>query len=300
MEQHITEKLPHVRSVLVVRHGQLVFEKYYQETDRNSYHEVASVTKSFTSALVGVALKLGYIKSLDQKMMDFFPEYVRPDSDPKTKEITLKHLLTMTTGRTWSERDLERWTTSGDWFKYAVDLPMSEALPGTKFNYETPASHQLLRIVAKTSGMSASKFAETHLFKPLGISTPQWRADYQGHNTGGFGISMKARDLAKFGYLYLHQGEWDGKQIIPADYVKESTRKQNEGGFPENEGYGYQWWVTTVKGHEAYFAGGFGGQFIYVVPDLDIVVIIASNLDRPHIENRNIVGEFIIPAVVKK
>ena len=294
LPQHIEEKLAHIRSFLIVRHGYLVFEKYYQGCEQNDYHEVASVTKSFTSALVGIALKGEYLKSLDQKMMDFFPDYATSD----IVNITLGHLLTMTSGFRWNDINFPRWTRSDNWIKFAVERPIVNE-PGEKFNYDTPAAHLLSGILAKATGISTLKFASKYLFEPLGIAQPQWSTDPQGYNTGGHGAAFRSRDLAKFGYLYLNNGMWDGKQVISSNFVQTSTQKQNEGGFPENEHYGYLWWVTTVEGHHAYFAGGFGGQFIYIVPELDLVVVITSNLDRPHMENRNIVGEFIIPAILE-
>jgi CubicO group peptidase (beta-lactamase class C family) len=295
MGRHVEISLPHVRSVLVVRRGYIVFERYYQGTDRNTHHQVASVTKSFTSALLGVALKQGHIKSLDQKVTDYFPEYVRPDTAPAVKAITVRQLLTMTSGLEWSEGDTGRLTGADNWVQFTLSLPASNA-PAGRFNYNSAASHLLSGVLTRATGMSAARFADKHLFGPLGIASVQWPADPQGHSIGGFSMSLKSRDMAKLGYLYLNDGRWEGKQIIPSEYVKESTRKQSEGGFPEGESYGYQWWVTSVKGHPAYFAGGFGGQFLYVIPDLDIVVAITSNLDRPHMENRNIVAEFVVPA----
>jgi CubicO group peptidase (beta-lactamase class C family) len=140
--------------------------------------------------------------------------------------------------------------------------------------------------------MPASEFARTFLFEPLGISTWQWPVD-----SGRDGMSLRPRDMAKLGYLYLKRGLVGGKQVVPAHFVRQSTRRQIQGGFPENEGYGYYWWVTTIKGHAAFYAGGFGGQYILMVPDLDVVIVITSNPDRPHLENRTVIANRVIAAI---
>jgi CubicO group peptidase (beta-lactamase class C family) len=245
---------------------------------------------------VGIALQQGYLKSLDQKVIDFFPEYATPDLDPRTTAITINNLLTMTSGFDWSEESPWSWPQGGDWIKYILDTPMS-SVPGRKFTYDTPAVHLLSAVLTRNASMSTLDFADRYLFKPLGIATPQWQADPQGRNNGGRGLFLRAPDMAKFGYLYLNDGLWDGTQIVPVNWVRESTQKQSEGGFPEHESYGYLWWVTTTQGHAAYFAAGYGGQYIDVVPDLDLVVVITSNLDQAHLENRKIVDQFVLPAI---
>lgn len=295
--QHIVDELPHIRSVLIVRHGHRVFEEYYQGLDEDDLHQVASVTKSFTSALIGIALQEGYLETLNQRMIDFFPEYATLDIDPRVSDITLGHLLTMTSGFRWNDSRAWTWMDSEDWIAYALGRPIAHE-PGQRFNYDTPSSHLLSGVITKETGMTALEFADEHLFGPLGISERQWPTDPQGYSAGGHAASFRTRDLAKLGYLYLNWGVWDGRQIVPAPYVEESTREQSEGGPPEGERYGYLWWITTVEGYAAYFAGGYGGQFIYIVPDQDIVVVITSNVDRSHIENRGVVGEFIIPAIL--
>jgi CubicO group peptidase (beta-lactamase class C family) len=295
MQTFIKVNRPAVYSVLVVRHGYLVYEKYFRG-DATQDYEVASVTKSVTSMLVGIAMQQGYIKNLDQKLQDFFPEYVKQDMDARTRAITLKNLLTMTSGFAWSEETPWSWPQSGDWVRYVIEGTMA-AEPGLKFTYDTAAVHLLSGILTKVTGTSTLDFANRSLFQPLGIAKPQWEADPQGRNNGGRGLFLRARDMAKLGYLVLNDGLWDGQQIVPADWVRASTTKQNEGGFPEQTSYGYLWWVTTTNGHDAYYAAGYGGQFIYVIPDLDLVVVITSNPDHAHNENKTIVADFVIPAV---
>jgi CubicO group peptidase (beta-lactamase class C family) len=298
MHQYIIEQLPHVRSALVVRHGYLVFEKYYQGYDETFDFEVASVTKSITSALVGIALQKGYLQSLDQRVIDSFPEYMTSGLDPQTNEITLKQLLTMTAGFDWSEETAWKWPVQNDWLEFSIRMPaLPKTPPGQKFAYNTPSVHLLSGVLTKATQTSMLEFADRYLFQPIGIAFPTWDTDPKGYYIASSGLFLKPRDMAKIGFLYLNNGQWDGKEIISADWVKLSTQMYSEGGFPEYTNYGYLWWVTNIDGYSAYFAAGYGGQLIYVIPDADIVVVITSKLDRPHPENKEIVSKFIIRAI---
>jgi len=285
-DEFIQERLPDAFSLLVVRNGYLVFEKYYSWGSPHKYAVVHSVTKSVTSALVGIALEKGYLQSLDQKLIEFFPEYVTDDLDPRKKEISLKHLLTMSSGFRWDDRgpSMRDWYTSSDWFRSAIQLPM-ENNPGEVFNYNSATSHLLSGILSRSIRTSTLHFARQNLLEPLGIKSAYWHQDPQGNYIGGFGLGLSARDLAKIGFLYLNNGYWDGQSIVPERWVKESTAKQIQvvshpiyGAF----GYGYQWWVKKVDGCSSYRAWGRRGQFIVVVPELDLVMAVTSNPNLPH------------------
>ena len=291
LQEHIKKNLPHMRSVLVIRHGYLVFEEYFQGVP-NDYQNLASVTKSVVSALIGIALQEGYIQSLDQKVVDFYPEYVTPDTDPRISDITLEHLLTMTSG-------LERETEFGeDWFKSTLEQSVS-GMPGKAFHYNDSAAHLLSGILTRTTHVTALEFANKYLFQPLGIPIPPWETDPQGNNVGGDGLSLRPREMAKIGYLYLNQGLWNGQQLIPAEWVRTATQKHVAADIL-NDDYGYLWWVTTVEGHAAYYAAGFGGQFIYIVPDLDLVVVMTGNASFPELtQHLEIVRQFLLPAISK-
>lgn len=297
LDQRITGDFPHIYSVLVVRSGYLVFEKYYHGFHSEIPFEVASVTKSFTSALFGIALREKYIESIEQKLADFFPEYITPSTDPRVARITLRHLLTMTAGFDWSEEGPWGWPQGQNWMRYILNTPIAYE-PGSRFGYNTPSIHLLSGVLTKQTGMSTMSFAERYLFKPLGIQPAKWLTDPQGFYNGGTGLWLTARAMAKFGYLYLNDGYWDGRQVIPADWVKASTQKQSEGGFPEHRSYGLLWWTTVDRGHPAYYAAGYGGQLIYVIPDLDVVVVITSDNQKAHPENKDLIGEYIVSAVV--
>lgn len=298
MNSYIKKKLPHIRSVLVVKNGYLVFDKYYQSYGKNDLLAINSATKTITSALIGIAINKGYLKGTDQKITEFFPEYVTNKMDPQFKKISIENLLTMTSGLDWVDDDMYKPEVHVNAIKYAFGLKVLTK-PGEKFNYNTLGSQILSAIITKTTKMSELEFADKYLFGPLGINKREWKTDEQGYNLGGFELYLRTQDMAKFGYLLLNKGAWDGKQIIPPDWVSNMTKKHNDGGLPHGENYGYHCWVTKVKGYDAYFAGGYGGQFIYVVPALDLVVAISSNIDMHHEENRDIISKYIIPSIEK-
>jgi CubicO group peptidase (beta-lactamase class C family) len=285
-DEFIQNRLPDAYSLLVIKNGYLVFEKYYSYGSREKYAVVHSVTKSVTSALIGIALDKGYLNSVDQKLVDFFPEYITDESDPMKKEISLRHLLTMSAGFKWNDRGLSmrNWYLSSNWVKSAIQLPQENA-PGDIFNYNSSTSHLLSAILANSSETNTLDFAIKYLFEPLGIQSAYWHEDQQGYYIGGFGLGLSARDLAKFGFLYLNNGHWNGRNIVSESWVNESTSEQIQafshpiyGKF----GYGYQWWVKKVDGCKSYRAWGRRGQFIVVVPELDLVIAVTSNPVQPH------------------
>ena len=283
-DEFIQNRLPDALSLLVVKNGYLVFEKYYSYGMRERYAVVHSVTKSVTSALIGIALEKGYLNSVDQKVVEFFPEYITDELDPRKKEISLKHLLTMSAGFKWNDRGpiMRSWYFSPDMGKFAIQLPQ-ENNPGDVFNYNSSTSHLLSIILSKSTKVSTLDFANQNLFEPLGIQKKYWDKDGHGFYMGGFGLRLSARNLAKIGFLYLNNGFWNGQSIVPEYWVKESTRQWM---FAHNlygpTYYGYQWWVEEVDGCFSYRAWGRRGQFIVVVPKLDLVIVVTSEIALPH------------------
>ncbi len=284
-DEFIQNRLPDAFSLLVVKNGYLVFEKYYSWGSAEKYAVVHSVTKSVTSALVGIALEKGYLDSVDQKLIEFFPEYASDDLDPRIEKIRLKHILAMSAGFRWNDRGplMRDWYTSADWAKFTFQLPIVTN-PGDKFNYNSSISHLLSIILSKSTKISTLDFAKKNLFEPIGVSG-FWRQDPQGYYIGGFGLGLSARDLAKFGFLYLNNGYWNGQSIVPEQWVKKSTKQQIQafshplyGTF----GYGYHWWVKQVDGCSSFRAWGRRGQYIAVVPELDLVIAVTSNPGLPH------------------
>jgi CubicO group peptidase (beta-lactamase class C family) len=288
-----------LHSVLIVRNGYLVTEAYRYPYDQDTPHDIRSCTKSVMSALIGIAIQQGAIEGVDQRVLDFFPERTVANLDDAKRSITVENLLTMSGGFDWPGGILEpmlgEWTRNGDWVQFVLDRPLSDP-PGTTFVYNTGGSHLLSAILQKTTGMTALEFAQQNLFGPLGIVTDRWMADPQGINVGGAWLWLTPRDMAKFGYLYLNGGWWDGQQVVPADWVATSTRERiHTGGQWLSDGYGYQWWVDRA----GYFmALGYGGQYIIVVPDQNLVVVFTSGLPtQDFFAPETLLNTFILPAV---
>jgi CubicO group peptidase (beta-lactamase class C family) len=289
MFEEIKQKNLSLDGVLVVRHSTIVTEAYFPPYAASTKHEIYSVTKSIISALVGIALQQGSLHDLDQKALDFFGDRTVAENDVRKQAITLRHLLTMTSGLHWSSDDDSKLFGGGDLVQLTLDRPMV-AEPGSVWNYNSGGTHLLSAILQKATGQSASAFAQAQLFQPLGITDVAWPADSNGVNTGGWGIRMTPRDMAKFGYLYLKGGSWDGQQLVPADWVQASTTKHVDTG--DGRGYGYLWWQLSFGG---YAALGYGGQEVIVLPDRDMVVVFtATPLDEKSLWR--LVSDYIIPA----
>lgn len=291
----VREELLKISSVLVVRNGYIVFEEYYSGNE-NDLRTLWSATKSITSALIGIVLKKGNIDSIDQKLVSFFPDYVEEDTDPQFNKITIRHLLTMTAGFSRSFEGLTSLNPIKSAFRISLD---SE--PGINAAYNSTASHLLSGIINKTTGLNALEFGKKYLFEPLGIYNMKWDSDPQGNYYGGYGLQLSSRDMVKIGYLHLKNGKWDKKQILTEEWVKESTQKQSEGGLKSynrfiNESYGYQWWVTSIEGHSAYYAFG-GGPFIYIINDLNVIIVITSDSWNVATKNKDIIERLVVPAI---
>ena len=299
--QEILNELHNLYSFLVIRKSVIVFEQYYQGHDANSLFDVRSVTKSFISTLLGIALRETNILNLDQTILSFFPEYQTGPMDPRKAAITIKDVLTMKSGIAWVEEDeFERLYASDNWIQYILSRPMADD-PGSVFNYNSGASHLLSELIRRATGMDALEFAQQRLFSPLGIQNADWEIDPMGIPFGFAGLSLTARDLAKLGLLYLRQGIWNQTQILTSDYVRASTTAWSSGGFPEEAQYGYHWWVLPSEVHPAFFAAGYGGQYLWMVPDLDLIVVITAEpwLPVELVQDHNfLVTDFVIPAVL--
>jgi CubicO group peptidase (beta-lactamase class C family) len=282
-----------LHGVVVIRHGYIVLEKYFASNNATSVHSLYSCTKSFVSALVGIAIDKRLIADVNQPVVSFFPDSDFEDPDKSKQEITIENLLTMSSGLNWLEADetYERmYTTYRDWVEFVLDLPMVFR-PGLIFNYSSGCSHLLSAIIQKTSDKGTYDFARSNLFKPLGIKDPTWERDPSGIPIGGWGLSLSPRDMAKLGYLYLHGGKWERNQIVPASWVRSSTQPhiKADGDWQ----YGYQWWVDPS--YSFYAAIGRYGQSIFVVPGLDLVVVFTAHIDSNDPET-DLLKKYIIPA----
>ncbi|MCX7709068.1 MAG: beta-lactamase family protein [Clostridia bacterium] len=302
-DDHIRAEFPNIYSFVMIKNGYLVHEKYYQEKKREDLVHTFSVTKSVTASLIGIAIREGYITSLDQKLAEFFPEFFSTVDDPKKKDITLRQALTMTAGFKPAETNFYDWFRSSSWFEYTIKQPLVSK-PGERFNYDTGLSHLLSGVISKATQMSTLEFAEKFLFSQIGIEKKLWGTDNQGNFGGGHLLNLTPRDMAKFGYLYLKNGNWKGQQVIPSEWVKEST--QRKVSFDKDSGYGYLWWLYNKADKQknrsctVYSALGFGGQRIDVIPELDIVAVITADPDKSAKNNSDtgeILTRFVIPSV---
>jgi len=299
----------YVESFLVVRNGYLIEEQYYTPDERLLNADIASITKSFISALVGIAIQQGYLDSLGETMIGFFPEDNTPSLDSLKRLITIEHLVSMRSGFQYDEsKDYsDIFNQSTDWMKEAIGLPMA-SIPGRTFNYASVNAHLVSGILTRASHLSTSNLAKTYLFKPLGINVLSWPQDPQGYYFGAGRMVFYPRDLARFGYLYENGGSVDGHMIIPASWVSLSTQAHvlqiDAWGDFTNVGYGYYWWTAQWNSASVFLAVGFGGQFILCLPSRNLVVVITSNqncttaqANQRHLDILNIVSKRVLSAV---
>jgi CubicO group peptidase (beta-lactamase class C family) len=296
MLEYIQEGGYRIDSITIIRNGYMVTDAYFFPFQKGTKHPIASCTKSITSALVGIALDKGYIKKVNQPLLQFFPDRTIANLDEHKRAITLEHLLTMTTGLHCRDTYQYKWEglnemkKSGDCAQYVLDLPMDEA-PGKRFEYCNGASYLLSVIIQKTTKSGTLEFARKYLFGPLGITDVKWRTSPQGVNNGFAGILLTPHDMAKIGWLYLNKGRWDDTQIVPAAWVKASTG-EHISIAPFH--YGYQWWGDP-DGY--YMASGREGQRIFVIPKKNMVVVFTAALPNERLP-RALLNEYIIPAAV--
>jgi CubicO group peptidase (beta-lactamase class C family) len=299
MLDNIIQRGVNIHSLLVVRDGYLVLEAYRHPYTADIPHQIYSATKSITSALVGIAIEQGYIQGIDQPILDFFADRTIANLDDSKRAITIDHLLSMSSGLDWTDEMFNLSTNnemlgSPDQVQFVLDRPMANE-PGERYVYNSAGSHLLSAIIEQTTGQTALAFAQANLFAPLGIQTTYWTTDLQGRNLGGTGMQLTPRDMAKFGYLFLNGGMWDGQQVISSEWVDTATQKHID-ARPIADGYGYQWWVD-FRGY--YAASGYGGQYIIVVPAENLVVVMTSELSNSDtiVQRETILQDYILPAI---
>ncbi|MCY9514805.1 serine hydrolase domain-containing protein [Paenibacillus apiarius] len=311
LEPMIKAEYGNINGIVIVRNGSIAYERYYNGYGPDDAQHVASVTKSIISALIGIAIDAGYIKNIEQKVLDFFPEYVPDAADKQKREITIRHLLTMTAPypfEDWHE-PLDKMCMQPDWVTYTLDMLGQRGSIGA-FKYSTAGAHLLSAIITRSTGQSAREFANERLFTPIGMkeipdyemksfgfedlfgkNVKGWVKDPTRNSTGGWGLTLSPRDMARFGVLYLNRGMWDNNQIIPGTWIDESTVMN-----PNH--YGYLWWLREEDGVYAYSALGDGGNVICCSPDKDLVVAIASEFMMNPRDRWTLIKECIIPAVI--
>ncbi|MEO8681630.1 MAG: serine hydrolase [Vicinamibacterales bacterium] len=300
-----------ITGMLVIRNGKVVVDKSYtHDFDRlfegrdpvrgpyNYYdpewypfykhgqlHTMQSVSKSVTSALIGIAIGRGELPGVDAKVMPYLAGDFRVDADPRRNDLTIKHLLTMTSGIKWDESTVTYtdpantcagMEKSDDWIQFVLDQPVATA-PGATFVYNSGDTELLSQLIKKVTGKQADEYAAEHLFAPLGITGTYWKKTPKGLNDTEGGLYLTRRDLAKIGYLYLNDGVWDGRRLLPEGWVKTSTTAlvDTRPGQPRSRKYGYKWWVLPYGdgSKQAYAALGYGGQRLIVVPELKLIAV---------------------------
>ena len=280
--------------LLVIKNGHLIAEGYFNEGSIEQSYYMASATKSYTSALVGIALDRGCLSSVDQEMIDFFPEFAGQIGDPRKERITIRDLLQMRSGLPWEETTPPYmdalFSSRGYWLPFIVEFPLTSDR-GTEFGYSNVTSHLLGVIVARACDMDLKSFGQEHLFSPMNAEVGDWRQDADGYYHGSHGISFTARDRAKFGQLYLNGGQYEGKQVVSAEWVRDSLQRYSENidisgwmpgitsryGYFRGLGYGYQWWSAKAGGHRFNYASGHGGNLIILLEKLDMVIVTAAD-----------------------
>jgi len=283
-----------MHSFMLIRHGQVVAEGWWAPESAGKPHVLWSLSKSFTSTAVGLAVEEGKL-SIDDPVLKFFPEDAPENPSANLKAMRVRDLLTMNTGH----QDEVKLGEEVPWVKAFLAHPVPHK-PGTHFRYNTPATYMQSAIVQKVTGKSVLEYLIPRLFEPLGIETPKWDASPQGISIGGYGLFLKTEDIAKFGQLYLQQGKWNGKQLVPAKWIEQATSKQvSNGSDPDrdwDQGYGFQFWRCR---HNAYRGDGKDGQFCIVIPELDAVVALTADT-RDLQGELSLVWEYLLPAMHEK
>jgi CubicO group peptidase (beta-lactamase class C family) len=296
--------LPRLRSLLISIDGELVEERYFNGARRSHTANLKSASKSLLSALVGIAFDRGYLKSVQDSIDKFFPEHLTSADDAKKKTITIEDLLTMRSGlESTSNINYGRWVQSNNWVRHVLARPLLDE-PGGRMIYSTGNSHLLSAILTKATSMSTFEFARQYLADPLGNSMTPWMRDPQGIYLGGNEMHWTPRGMLAFGELYLNGGRAGGKQVVSETWIKESLKPRTRSTWSGRE-YGYGWWIDSLSGHVTYYAWGHGGQLIFVVPDLKLVIAITS-LPSPGDGRRehqraiyDLIEQDILPAVEK-
>ena len=308
----ITENALDVHSVTVIRHGYVVLNEtpfpFQGQSRTQSYsgtHYLYSVTKSFTSCLIGMAIDRGYIDNTSQTVLSLFPDMTFANVDDRKERMTVEDLLTMRSGLPWDETSFPFSSPENDVFQvnynssggvqFVLDRPMQYE-PGAVFLYNSGATHVLSGIIQEVTGMTTAAFAEQYLFNPLGIDPYYWPSDTKGVTFGAWDLQLRPLDAVKLGYLFLNNGTWDGEQIVSSSWVNESV--QTVSTLSQTHGYGFQW--HTAPHLNSYYAAGLYGQYIFVCPELDIVAGFTSGYSLSDIDyNPHMFAEYILDAVIQ-
>jgi CubicO group peptidase (beta-lactamase class C family) len=271
------QKLPRLNSLLVSYQDRILVEDYFGGTDPKRPANMKSASKSVISALIGIAIEEGFITSVNVPIAQYFPEYISQTLNSDKQGITIEDLLTMESGlATTSNRNYGKWVLSENWVEFAINQPLI-AEPGEQMIYSTGSSHLLSAILTKATGMDSKQFAQQYLTSKLGYSMSYWPQDPQGIYFGGNDMEMTPRQMLSFGKLYLNGGLHEGEQVVPAYWVSQSHTAHADSPRGQGRQYGYGWWLRDLAGLQVPVAWGYGGQLIFVIEELDLVVVATSN-----------------------
>jgi len=296
-----------VHGVLVISKGYIVAEQYYSnDFNADSLHRIYSCTKSITSSAIGIAINEGYIENINQPVLEYFTGFDIENPNPLKETMTIRHFLTMSAGLEWKEMDYpydderntyNQWIQSDDPVSFVLNRPLIH-VPGEEYDYSTGYSHVLSAIIERSTGIKLDQFVNEKIFLPLGVQHYYWPKDINGIPYGGNGVRLMPRDMAKIGYLYLRKGRWENKQIVPEEWVLESSQNHIQMKYITDYYYGYHWWVHPDG---RYAAVGYAGQWIFVIPEHDLVVVFINNFDESDswqlTTPERLLQTYIIPAV---
>jgi CubicO group peptidase (beta-lactamase class C family) len=273
------ESIESVTSLLIQQDREVLAEYYFGGLRKDETTNIKSASKSIISLLVGIAVDKGFIESVEEPIYSYFEDYFEANPDSVKESITIKDLLTMRSGlETTSFHNYGRWVVSDNWVEFVLDQPM-EKRPGGDMRYSTGTSHLLSVILEKSTGMSTKAFAEEYLFRPMNITVGGWDRDPQGYYMGGNNIALNPRDMVKIGQMMLNGGSYGDQQIVSESWVRDSFKTYTRSNFNPYD-YGYMWWNKPVGGEKVYFAWGFGGQYIFMIPNLDAVIVLTGSLQN--------------------
>jgi CubicO group peptidase (beta-lactamase class C family) len=301
--------LDYLHSLLVVKDGKLVVEYYFDGYKPEEPHIVRSVSKSFLSVFVGLAIREGYIHNINEKIINYIPEYEVMMLDERMKEITIKDILTMRSGM---KRDRDFYSAafmqSNNWVQTILNEELISP-PGEQYNYSTPSTHILALVLQNALGGDLIEFTDRHLFSKIGIELADWEKDPQGNCFGGNNMYFVPRDLARFGYVIMYDGMVGDENIVPSEWLNESmndTRNQQgiTWGTLTDIGYGYLWWLGKLNGYETQLAIGHGGQFIIMIKELDLLIVTTAEAyedwDQADVQERGVlslVSDYVMQAI---
>jgi CubicO group peptidase (beta-lactamase class C family) len=273
-------KIP-IHSLLIVRNGNIVLDSYFYPFQSDQLHDGASMTKSVTSTLIGIAIGQRKLSGVSQSVLSLFPQRTIANRDERKEQVTIEHLLTMTSNldcRSQHEITLSEMMQSKDWVEFMLDLPMSKD-SGNKFVYCSGGMHLLSGIISQTTGVSALEFARRELFRPLGINDVVWPGDPNRITHGWGDLHLRPRDWAKLGYLWLNHGRWEDRQLVPVDWMEAATQVHSRASWGDQYGYGF--WIHPERKPPEFEALGRGGQRVSVLPALNLIVVFTGGEFEP-------------------